>query len=581
MMNNYSQAALLKRYNDENREPFNKELFERKDSDLIKELKNIILSCQRDQLFVIKVKSFTLIEDYETINKMLYEYEYDLNKNKKKKRVNQYEFIDLKDSDVMLLIVTYFIKVKDKSQFLDVYILVPRIVNKYYYRISGNMYSAMYQIVDGSTYNNATTNSTSSNKAQNVTLKTAFIPSKMYKNIIQLKTTKDEEVKCVSYALLEFSKSFNVIKYFLARSGFYETCKFLGINCVFISDYDIDKEDYYTFKNANVYINVPKMIFDNDSVTQSFVYCLYISVLKKTTCNDMYTDKFWLESLGGEFSSFTEEKGYSVLCSIEGIYDIATKESIRLPEDYKKNIYCILRWMIREFSYLRAKDNLDVSTKRVRTAEYVASLYSMKLCQQIYRLSDSGSKVTLDAVRKYITTRPTFLIESVSRCKLINYRNLVNDLDSMTALKCTYKGISGIGDKSKESIPTIFRNVHLSQLGRIDVDSSPKSDPGMSGMLCPLVKLHNGAFSDFQEPNHWEEEFSALMDNYKAVKSMKEIITFKQDVLKMDMKEEEEGLNQSINSMVELIKIIKVVEDTAEIETFKTTIEEGGMFYYE
>ena len=48
-------------------------------------------------------------------------------------------------------------------------------------------------------------------------------------------------------------------------------------------------------------------------------------------------------------------KGAFVLDSIERIYDIGTKNNLHLPMQDKENIYCVLRWMMREFSNLRVK----------------------------------------------------------------------------------------------------------------------------------------------------------------------------------------------------------------------------------
>lgn len=577
-MNNISQSMLIKQFNDNNREQFNEELFHRDSFDIIEELKKAILSCQRDKLFTLKVDSFTVIEDYGQIQTALADYENRVNGNNKKKKVNKYEFVDLKESDVILLIVKYFIRVKEKYEYLDVFILVPRIVDKYYFRISGNVYSAMYQIVDGSTYNNSTSTNA---KTQNITLKTLFMPIKLFKKSFTMSSTKLDEVKVTNYTSMIFSKYFYGFKYILAKFGLYKTLKFMGITCISITDKDINNDMFYTFNSGKIFINVPKVILDNDNTTQALVHTIYSCIRADIEYEEIFRDGYWLESLGGEFSNYTEEKGESVLYSLEGICDMETKESIHLPEENKRSIYHILRWMITEFGHLKAKDNLDISTKKIRYPEYIASLYAMSLCQSIYRLSDLNKRITIESVRKYVMKRPTYLLDSITKCRLVNYRNLVNDLDSMTALKYTYKGISGIGEKSNKSVPAIYRSIHVSQLGRVDIDSSPKSDPGMGGIICPLAKMHNGSFSEYQEPNFWDAEFSELMDNYKSLISLKEIVTFKQEILGEDVTEDRMALDESIANARNLIKIIKVVEDTAEIETIKQTLEDGGMIYFE
>ena len=187
--NKISQANLIRKYNDDYRQKFNKDLFVRSEDDIIEELKRVILSCQRDRYFTIKVLEFKVIDNYKEINDILYNYEKAIIRNKK--RDNQYDFINLKDSDIKLLAVKYFIRINDEQEEITVYIAVPRVVEKYYFRISGSIYSAMYQIVDASTYNNSTSNS----KKHSVTLKTIFMPIRIYRASKTLKTINRESVK--------------------------------------------------------------------------------------------------------------------------------------------------------------------------------------------------------------------------------------------------------------------------------------------------------------------------------------------------------------------------------------------------
>lgn len=577
-MNNFTQTKFIKDFNNQYREPFNDVLFHRDDDEIIEEIKKSILSCQRNNLFTLKVESFRVIEDYETIMTMLEEYEERVNGNNKKKKVNQYEYINLKDSDVKLLIVKYFIKVKENFQYIDVYILVPRIVDKYYFKIAGNIYYAMFQIVDGSTYNNSTS---ASSKVQNITLKTQFMPVKLYKKNFTMNTVEGEEIRVINYTSYIFKKYLYCLKYILARYGLYGTMQFMKINCLQFNNEYIVNDNMYTFENNGIYISVPKMIFDNDTVTQALVHTIYSSIISTTKYEDIFMNEFWICSLGGEFNNYSTTKGESIMNSLEGIYDISTRESIRLPEEDKRDIYAILRWMVREFPHLKSKSNLDVSTKKIRYAEYLASLYAMSLCRSIYRLSDMNKRVTIDSVRKSVVKRPTYLLDEIVKCRLVNYRGLVNDLDSLIALKYTYKGISGMGDKTVKAVPQIYRSVQATDAGRLDIDSSPKSDPGMGGIICPLAKIYNGSFSEYQEPNYWEKEFSELMNNYKSLVSLKEIVTFKQEVLGIDTTEKRQELEDSISIAKNLIKVVKKVEDTTEYIKPSIVLEEGGMITYE
>ena len=61
------QLELIKSYNEKNKEKFNPEFFMRDENLIIEELKKIILSCQRDNIFTLKVLGFTVIDDYDQI----------------------------------------------------------------------------------------------------------------------------------------------------------------------------------------------------------------------------------------------------------------------------------------------------------------------------------------------------------------------------------------------------------------------------------------------------------------------------------------------------------------------------------
>ena len=214
-MTDVNQLALIYDFNEKYRMKFNPDFFVDIDVGIVEEVERIILSIQRDKFFTIKVLGFDVIEDYETIMQTLYDYEEKFGyKNKNKKKDNIYGYINLKDSAIRLLVVHYYIAIKEEAEKLDVLIALPRAVDKYYFRLSGNTYSALWQIVDASTYNSSTSNS----KKYSVTLKTMFMPVRIYRYYTDHKTSpKDfytgEQVRCTYYTSYIFRKSLPVMKY--------------------------------------------------------------------------------------------------------------------------------------------------------------------------------------------------------------------------------------------------------------------------------------------------------------------------------------------------------------------------------
>lgn len=539
-----SQRQLIKEYNDNFRPKFNKQLFVRHDDDLINALKKIVYSCERHSTFTIEVRNFEVIDNYDDVNHILWEYEDSIiNKGRSprsnkdaskkasmnKKKVNIYDFINLNDSAIKLIKIEYFIEISEKkdglvNDIITVYIAIPRIVDGFYYKLNGNVYSAQYQIVDASTYNNSASRNA---KRQSITFKTVFTPIRVYRYSINMKDIDGNNVPCSYFVVNIFKKSVLLMKYMLAKFGFYDCIKFLKIDGInIVKDIkNINREDNYIFPVNGFYIVTYKALYDGIQIIQSFVYTLWtiMNYMKDAQYEDFIMgNTVYLKSLGADFTTKNMDtiydKGLSLLDSLEFNYDLMTKEDLKLTEEDKGDIYRVLRWMMYEYNALRMKDNLDISTKKVRYAGYEASLYATKLAFGIYRISDKGDKATLNDIRKAIQIPPMYLINALVKCPLVNYKNCVNDLDSIIALKYTYKGIAGIGEKSN-AISDAYRSVHPSHLSRVDIDSSSNSDPGVSGTICPYAELHDWHFDAYEEPSTWESDISKIIDTYRSMQS--------------------------------------------------------------
>lgn len=529
-----NQSKLISQFNDKYREKFNPYFFERNEDAIVEKILNVILSSQRDKSFTIKVKHWEVVKDYATIMKYLKEYE-ESSPNKKRRKDNKYDFINMKDSDISLLIVDYYLKIKDEEDTIRVYIMIPKIVNKYYMKLNGNLYSTIYQLVDSSTYNNRT----SSNKKKNqvVTFKSIFMPIIISAKNNKLTTINKEEVKCTLYTATIFNKTVPVFKYILGSKGLLGTMRFFNINGIYFFDRvpeEYNNDNYYIFNQKKLFIVVPKVLMENDTI-QSFVYAVFHSITKSATLRDLNTQEFWYESLSKEFiqNAFVD-KALSVLDSLEHIYDKSTKEDLHLPEKDKEDIYCILKWMITNFNKLYMKDNLDVAIKRIRFEDYIAAIYASKLSPGIYRISDLGAKADIKSLRRAVNIRPSYLLTTITKQKFINYRNMVNDLDSIIAIKYTYKGISGIGERTNQ-VSQIYRNVDISHIGRLDPDTSSNSDPGLTGSLCPLTKLYNNSFEEYEEPNEWDDRVKELHKELKSQLGLKEVAIAKKELLSEDI----------------------------------------------
>ena len=525
----------MRNFNDANREHFNQEFIKRDNRVAVECLKKIAYSCERDRYFTLKVLETREIWDYDEIYSTLREYE-EKKKKKGKNSENPYDYINIKDSDFMLLAIKYFIRhngierqeikkegrkkeqiiVTNPWEILEVLIAIPIFRRKYYYRLNGNYYDTSFQIVDGSTYNNANIVGAGKKKADCNTFKTMFTPIKVYrtfKNLVDFYSKN--QIRCVLYTSMIFDTTVNFMDYIISNYGLYGAFHFLDIHCVRISSEPISDDKWYNFQRHDIFISCPKECIA-DPMIQSLVVTIYDIVKKNTSVDMLFNIRFWLQNLGKSFRNASVDKGLFMLDSIDGVYDIITHESLRLPEEEKKDIYSIFRWLMREFEYINDKDNIDITLKRMREpGEYISHIYATKMSTGLKRASELGKRVTLHTVIKFVNTQPMWLINQIINMNnLVDYRDLVNDNDGNIITKFTYKGISGLGDNGA-NVPQLYKHVNATHAGILDLDASTESDPGMSGLVCPMAQLYeNYYFSDYQEPNFWYTEKKPIQENF-------------------------------------------------------------------
>ena len=111
------QAQWIHDFNDEFRPEFNDALFRRDHQDIVEELSKVIYSCQKDNYFTLKVMSIETITDYEEVYNTLRDH-YESRKKKSDKRPNPYDYINIKDSSIILLKVKYFIQKNGTERIL-------------------------------------------------------------------------------------------------------------------------------------------------------------------------------------------------------------------------------------------------------------------------------------------------------------------------------------------------------------------------------------------------------------------------------------------------------------------------------
>ena len=85
-----TQAQFMRLYNESHREQFNDAFFQRSNQEIMDCVKKVILSCERDKYFTLKVLNMREIYDYEEIYNLLKNHE-ESRRKKNSKTENPYE----------------------------------------------------------------------------------------------------------------------------------------------------------------------------------------------------------------------------------------------------------------------------------------------------------------------------------------------------------------------------------------------------------------------------------------------------------------------------------------------------------
>lgn len=559
----FNIRQFLADYSRDHRTPFNEELFVRDEHDIIEKLKLIILSITNNEeydrimgdipinkeanRFVIKVNYFNVIEDYIKVKEILYDLEKEENRRNKRIDYNIHDYINLKDNYIILLEVNYHVEVNGTSADKSIYIDIPKTVDKYHNILSGTEYNTNYQMADASTYNNAQ----NKKRDPNCAFRQTFQKHNVYKkqvmkinNLLEFDATTGQLVpsditECVNFTIDLFGNNISINKYFLAAFGLRNAMSYLMIPEMYVS---LDQPKCYDsnvilFNKDNLWITVPKYFFNNSEVVQSFFYTLTQNAPKKTESLEKFFSKnYWLEMLGADYKNKSIQKGVSMLDSVMRNYDFNMREELRLPDNDKRNLLDIMRWQMYEFDALYTKDNYDMSYKKLRLASYIAGLYARQLSYNLISISKSISTLTAEKLIKNLAIPHNWVINKMTdsdQSAVIAYNNNVNDDDTYSTLKGTIKGVSGIGENKASAVPLDCKLCNASHIGKVDCDTSPAGDPGMTFMICPDFRTFGEGqyMSNFKEPCSWREIQQALIDDYRRIMSVKSVFATREELM--------------------------------------------------
>lgn len=218
---------------------------------------------------------------------------------------------------------------------------------------------------------------------------------------------------------------------------------------------------------------------------------------------------FWMKSLGSVFTlnAYTAlDKANKTIISFNRILDRRTKINlVHVPEECKKDIYSICKWMMDYFDDHNKIDPMSVYNKRIRVSEYLVHSLQYKLSNITFRiLNNRGANFEklVDMFKHFeyketgkMSNHTPFIINSLMTSDLLRFQGQPNDFELFFALRWTIRGPQSAGStRWKGEINMRLRGLDPTYVGVIGLTSASSSDPGTTGVLVPFVKTEGNFF---------------------------------------------------------------------------------------
>jgi len=477
----------------------------------------------------IEILSYKIVEDQDEID---YNY-HRININFKRKdleNINIPKYKYLTNSRYSEIIFRIRVHTNLHEKIIEKKILIPEEENGRYL-IADKQWKATWQLCDASTYS----------QRGKITLKSRM-PTIIYNN----KKRKIFDINGEEYVYQTFSyalnskpkrtnsktktKFINPLMLFASKMGLIKTIDFFGMHdIIYIVDkVDDDEEMYLYFHLDGIFIKVDKYLVDKYKQVQAVVSMLYNLANRDFPVNmNVLNDKYYWTCRVGYVGSVKnkniatfEEKGKTTILMVERLLNNITINNLRLPKGYKSNIYFVLRWLIQNYDSLKIRTNMDLNFKRLRKNEYIVeSSLGKKVSANIIKLIEKKSKSRLNDMENLLELfnfNSDIILAGMKNINdLVKSDDLVNDLTFLQDIAFSAKGPNSLGETSSKSISSKYRDIHISYMGRIDVNCSSNSDPGLSGSLTPFVQLYDGFyFSPEREPCRAHYDFIKEKEKY-------------------------------------------------------------------
>ena len=367
----------LKDFKNPNEERLNLKLIKREyDKELVTYVVNVFKSL--DSTGMIKFLGYTVEYDESKIDYS----KYITSRKKKKKKDGNIKYQFIKDNRVFELTMDFKVEVNGEVKYVRKTILLPKKDKNNYYMLKGTRYFLLYQLVDSSTY-----------VVKDGLVFKSLMPIVVMFKPSSIKDTDGNEYPINNFFMKIFKREISALLFYFSKLGFRKTLIYFMVDKIIypIKPDEVVKDDPdYIYFNANrhVVLKVNRHFFSTFEYVKAMIRMIQDCFVPKTNFDNLENHTYWIEQLGALYTKTNHkmyESGKSTIVFFERLLDLTSKDALKVSEVNKISVYSVVRWMLQNFPELRQKNNLDLSTKRLRLNECIASMLSMHIGKNVNR----------------------------------------------------------------------------------------------------------------------------------------------------------------------------------------------------
>jgi hypothetical protein len=436
--------------------------------------------------------------------------------------------------------IHYIVDIKGRDKPIDRFIFVNKLLDDCFYENESVRFFPIYQIVDNLSYSTE----------NGVSIKSLLMPiTLIFDGMMDAKAEMTGTVveRIPVYDALLFSKRVSPLYYFMTRyalesldakgiSAFddfavFEAYKdpsiikkmtdFLGVDFKFGPTAESvmgDGREVFCLrsdKKDGVFLSVKASDLSDQKtkIVLGMILGSKSDVKKKKlffTYDDMTSPWFWVDKTAGFFSKLTDafkrfEKVKAVYVSLGRLIDSATQRTMPIAEEDKKDIFCIIRYLMFNFQTLFNSDSQNLDNKRIRLYEYIFYPLRSYFSQQIFKVINQPTRNVQTLEKIFSGLTPMFIIKKLVTGELLRYYNATNEMNLFSAfLKVTFRGPQALS----KSVSITQRDLHPSYTGRLSLVNASAGDPGTSSVMTPFVTIHEGGYFS-EQPEILKEQAEA------------------------------------------------------------------------